>query len=85
MLRNLPLLPDGTPMPTLYWLCGASETVQVGRLEATGAVNRVEAELNPQEIAASHVRYAAERDALIPANHSGPRPFGGVGGTRIGV
>ena len=85
VLRNLPLLPDGTPMPTLYWLCGAAETVQVGRLESTGAVNTVEAELDPQEIAASHARYAAERDALIPANHSGPRPFGGVGGTRIGV
>jgi len=85
VLRNSPLLPDGTPMPTLYWLCGANETVQVGRLEATGAVNRVEAELSATEIAASHARYAAERDALIPANHTGPKPFGGVGGTRIGV
>ncbi len=85
VLRNSPLLSDGTPMPTLYWLCGASETVQVGRLEATGAVNRVEAELSAAEIAASHARYAAERDALIPTNHTGPKPFGGVGGTRIGV
>jgi exopolyphosphatase/guanosine-5'-triphosphate,3'-diphosphate pyrophosphatase len=85
VLRNSPLLPDGTPMPTLYWLCGASETVQVGRLEATGAINRVEAELDAHEIAASHARYAVERDALIPADHSGPKPFGGVGGTRIGV
>jgi len=85
VLRNSPLLPDGTPMPTLYWLCGASETVQVGRLEATGAVNRVEAELDAHEIASSHARYAAERDALIPTNHTGPKPFGGVGGTRIGV
>lgn len=85
VLRNSPLLPDGTPMPTLYWLCGASETVQVGRLEATGAINRVEAELDGHEIAASHARYAVEREALIPADHSGPKPFGGVGGTRIGV
>ncbi len=85
VLRNSPLLSDGTPMPTLYWLCGASETVQVGRLEATGAVNRVEAELGAAEIAVSHARYAAERDALIPANHTGPKPFGGVGGTRVGV
>jgi len=85
VLRNQPLLPDGTPMPTLYWLCGARENVLIGRLEATGAVNQVEAELDAALIAASHDRYAAERDALIPADHTGPRPFGGVAGTRIGV
>ena len=85
VLRNQPLLPDGTPMPTLYWLCGARENVLVGRLEATGAVNQAEAELNAALIAAAHDRYAAERDALIPADHTGPRPFGGVAGTRIGV
>ena len=85
VLRNQPLLPDGTPMPTLYWLCGARENVLIGRLEATGAVNQVEAELDAAVIAAAHDRYAAERDALIPADHTGPRPFGGVAGTRIGV
>ena len=72
-------------MPTLYWLCGARENVMIGRLEATGAVNQVEAELDAALIAAAHDRYAAERDALIPADHTGPRPFGGVAGTRIGV
>ena len=72
-------------MPTLYWLCGARENVLIGRLEATGAVNQVEAELDATLIAAAHDRYAAERDALIPADHTGPRPFGGVAGTRIGV
>jgi len=85
VLRNQPLLPDGTPMPTLYWLCGARENVLIGRLEATGAVNQVEAELDAALIAAAHDRYAAERDALIPPDHTGPRPFGGVAGTRIGV
>ena len=30
-------------------------------------------------------RYAAERDALIPDDRAGPRPSGGVGGTRQGV
>ena len=29
--------------------------------------------------------YAAERDAAIPPGHDGPRPSGGVGGTRQGV
>ena len=72
-------------MPTLYWLCGARENVLVGRLEATGGVNQAEAEIDPQLIADAHERYAAERDALIPTDHGGPRPFGGVAGTRIGV
>ena len=33
----------------------------------------------------AHARYAAERDAAIPPGHRGPRPSGGVGGTRTGV
>ena len=36
----------------------------------------------PDALADAHARYAAERDAAIPADHDGPRPSGGVGGTR---
>ena len=72
-------------MPTRYWLCGERETVLAGRLESEGAVNAVEAELDSQVIAEAHERYARERDAQIPRDHTGPRPSGGVGGTRIGV
>jgi hypothetical protein len=85
VLRNAPLLDDGTPMPTRYWLVGDVESVAIGRLESTGAVDRVEAELGLEVIAAAHERYAAERDAAIPSGHTGPRPSGGVGGTRVGV
>lgn len=85
VLRNAPLLADGTPMPTRYWLCGERETVLAGRLESEGAVNAVETELDPVLIADAHERYARERDAQIPLDHTGPRPSGGVGGTRIGV
>ena len=85
VLRNAPLLDDGTPMPTRYWLVGATERVAVGRLEAAGGVNAAEAAVDPATLAAAHTRYAAERDAAIPAAHVGPRPSGGVGGTRVGV
>ena len=85
VLRNAPLLDDGTPMPTRYWLCGERETVLAGRLESAGAVNAAEAELDARLIAEAHDRYARERDALIPQDHAGPRPSGGVGGTRVGV
>ncbi|MBO0732690.1 MAG: DUF501 domain-containing protein, partial [Acidimicrobiaceae bacterium] len=36
-------------------------------------------------LAAAHDRYATERDAALPAAWDGPRPTGGVGGTRQGV
>ena len=85
VLRNAPFLDDGTPMPTLFWLIGPSEIRRVGRLEAEGGVNAAEADIDPDELAAAHARYAAERDAEIPDDHTGPRPSGGVGGTRIGV
>jgi hypothetical protein len=85
VLRNAPLMHDGTPMPTRYWLVGEPERTWMGRLEAEGGVNQAEAEVDPDELAAAHARYAAERDAAIPPDHDGPRPSGGVGGTRVGV
>lgn len=85
VLRNAPFLRDGTPMPTRYWLAGREATLLVSRLEADGGVRRAEAEIPADDIAAAHARYAAERDAAIPAAHTGPRPSGGVAGTREGV
>ncbi len=85
VLRNAPFLDDGTPMPTRYWLIGPDEIRRVGRLESEGGVDRAEAEVDDAELAAAHARYAAERDAVIPDDHDGPRPSGGVGGTRTGV
>ena len=85
VLRNAPLLHDGTPMPTRYWLVGADVREAIGRLEAAGGVKRAEAETDPEELVAAHRRYAEERDAQIPPDHEGPRPSGGVGGTRQGV
>jgi hypothetical protein len=85
VLCNAPLLDDGTPMPTRYWLIGKSVVAAIGRLEAAGGVRQAEAEIDPEAIAAAHARYAADRDAHLPDNHTGPRPSGGVGGTRLGV
>ena len=85
VIRNAPLLADGTPMPTRYWLVGEPERTLVGRLEAAGGVARAEAEVDPARLADAHARYATERDAAVPADHDGPRPSGGVGGTRRGV
>ena len=85
VIRNAPLLFDGTPMPTRYWLVGEHERARIGRLESTGAIDRAEAEIGEDVIAEAHARYAAERDADLPPGHEGPRPSGGVGGTRRGI
>jgi uncharacterized protein len=85
VLRNAPFLDDGTPMPTRYWLVDPDLRRAVGRLEAEGGVRAAEAAVDADALAAAHARYAAERDAAVPAGHRGPRPFGGVGGTRCGV
>jgi hypothetical protein len=85
VIRNAPLLADGTPMPTRYWLVGEPERTWVGRLEGGGGVDRAEAEVDPVALGEAHARYAAERDAALPAGWTGARPSGGVAGTRVGV
>ncbi|MFZ9867468.1 MAG: DUF501 domain-containing protein [Ilumatobacteraceae bacterium] len=85
VVRNAPLLHDGTPMPTRYWLVDPADVAAVSRLEASGGVNIAEAEVDANELIAAHHAYAAERDAHIPAQHGGPKPSGGVAGTRRGV
>ena len=85
VIRNAPLLSDGTPMPTRYWLVGAGVREAVSRLESTGGVRAAEAEVDPLALEDAHRRYAEERDRAVPAGHTGPTPTGGVGGTRQGV
>jgi hypothetical protein len=85
VIRNAPLLDDGTPMPTRFWLVDGDLRKEVSHLEAAGGVRAAAAEVDWDELAQAHARYAAERDAAIPADHAGPRPSGGVGGTGQGV
>jgi hypothetical protein len=85
VIRNAPLLADGTPMPTRYWLVDPPLVRAVSRLESGGGVRAAEAEVSADELAAAHAAYAAERDAALPPDHTGPRPSGGVAGTRRGV
>jgi len=85
VVRNAPFLGDGTPMPTRYYLVGTDLVRAVSRIEAVGGVRQSEADFDPADIAAVHAAYESERDAAISADHVGPRPSGGVGGTRQGV
>ena len=85
VIRTPPLLDDGRPMPTRFWLVGEDLRSRVGTLESGGGVRAAEAACEPAELAGAHRRYAEERDAAIPGDHVGHRPSGGVGGTRQGV
>lgn len=85
VIANAPFLHDGTPMPTRYWLVDRALREAVSRLESTGGVRWAEAEVDPGELARAHERYTTDRDALVPEGREGPRPAGGVGGTRRGV
>jgi uncharacterized protein len=85
VIKNAPLLDDGTPMPTLYWLIDPELNAAVSRLESGGGVRQATQVVPASAIVQSHERYAALRDESLRADHAGPVPSGGVGGTRRGV
>ncbi len=85
VIINEPFFRDGTPMPTRYWLVDPELRALVGGLEAAGGVREAEEQVDTAALADCHRRYAAERDAQIGPGRIGPRPSGGVGGTRLGV
>ncbi len=84
-----PILDDGTPFPTLYWLTCPLATTRIGRLEGAGGVKRMEqkASTDPEfgrRLEEAHVSYATNRDAKVPQGEL-PVPSGGVGGSSVGV
>ena len=62
VIRNAPLLGDGTPMPTRYWLVDAELRRRVSGLESTGGGRAAEAAIDPDELARAHARHAGERE-----------------------
>ena len=89
VIRVPPLLDDGTPFPTLFWLSCPLATTRIGRLEGAGGVKRMEAKAESDEdfgaaLEEAHRSYEKERDLTL-GNTEGPRPSGGVAGTRTGV
>lgn len=82
-----PILDDGTPFPTRYWLTCPLAVRRIGRLEGSGGVKQMERWVEAaaaERFAAANERYAAERDALVPTD-AVHRPDGGVAGTKAGV
>jgi hypothetical protein len=84
-----PLLDDGTPFPTRFWLSCPAARARVGRIEAAGGVKAMDRRIRGDATFAKAVadagrRYARERDALVPPDAK-LRPGGGVGGGVGGV
>jgi hypothetical protein len=89
VVRVPPILDDGTPFPTLYWLTCPLATTRIARIEGAGGVKRMERKALTdadfgERLESAHAAYASERDALVPDGAS-PAPTGGVGGTTTGV
>lgn len=89
VIRVPPILEDGTPFPTLYWLTCPLARTRIGRLEGSGGVRRMENKAGSdgefaRALEEAHRSYAEEREALVDDNVE-PAPSGGVGGTAHGV
>ena len=83
VIRNDPLLANGRPMPTLYWLVDPLIRSKIGTLESRGGVKQAEKECDSKSVKEAHERYSKERDLRLPDSYTGPKPSGGVGG-RLG-
>ena len=79
-----PNLASGEPFPTRQWLTCPLARRRISRLEAEGGVKEFEQRLVEDadfraSVHRAHLRYAAERDALLRGDEA-IAPSGGVGG-----
>lgn len=69
VVQTAPRLPDGTPFPTMYYLCCRTLNSAVGRMESSGLMARMTQRLaDDADLAAgyrrAHESYLATRNAL---------------------
>jgi hypothetical protein len=68
VVATKPRLDDGTPFPTLYYLCHPAATASISQLEATGVMAELTQELQNPDVAAAylaaHHAYLTDRNAL---------------------
>jgi hypothetical protein len=88
--RVPPILDDGTPFPTLFWLGCPLAVARVSRMESRGGVRTADAMIEADPVARARLReasaeYRRRRDTLVPPGHDGPAPGGGIAGSSGGV
>lgn len=69
VLQTAPRLPDGTPFPTLYYLCCGTLNAAISRMESAGLMAEMTARLAEhlqlqQAYRQAHDAYLAQRNAL---------------------
>ncbi len=89
VIRVPPILDEGTPFPTTFWLSCPLAVRRIGRLESAGGVRAMDRRsLADSEFGAAldaaHERYRSDRDALLAPGVK-PAPSGGVAGAGAGV
>jgi uncharacterized protein len=82
VVENYPVLDDGTPFPTRFWLTCPLLVKRVSRLEAGGALKKISKDLSERpdlrdRLAAAIDRYIAGRDEMAEIEDSGAPPGGG--------
>ena len=70
IIRNTPLLDDGTPMPTRYWLVDPEIRSAIGTLEAARGVRRSEAEVDPEPVPIADVEWEEAETAAAASSVS---------------
>ena len=86
MIRDDPLDVRGEPFPTTFWLTCPDAVKAVSRLEADGAIRRLNERFADDvdfrtAVERAHADAAEERARMLPAAGA----WGGVGGTRRGI
>lgn len=69
VVQTAPRLPDGTPFPTLFYLCCSALTAAVSRMESAGVMAEMTARLAADpglaaDHAAAHAAYLRVRDGI---------------------
>ncbi|OUE09783.1 DUF501 domain-containing protein [Clavibacter michiganensis] len=70
VVSTAPRLSDGTPFPTLYYLCHPAATAAISHLEAEHVMAELQDDLAEDEAmrdayAAAHASYLADRDSIL--------------------
>jgi hypothetical protein len=82
VVENHPVLGDGSPFPTLFWLTCPILIKRISRQEADGAMTAGTQRLAIDPVFKSRqssaaARYVARRDQLAPIDHDASLPGGG--------
>ncbi len=92
VIKVEPILPDGTPFPTLYWLTCPLAVKRISQLESSGMIKELEESV---DVSAANDAYASERNDALASQMTTfeedydkqPKylPHGGVGGSHGGI